>query len=169
MRLLALGLLFCAVIWMSISKSAIVIGKVAVGDGGVLRSIGTIEASYNGKTIEYEAYLGKAKYSCGIDMRELLLLSKGGQSLDNGLFEKILLGRNAVSFPSGLVYFKCPFGFLPMTCLGGVDCAKALDCPSLDFSRDSEPKRVALSFSGNNAMKQEFVLEIPDLLWERIP
>ncbi len=148
--------------------------KMALGEGGVLHRLGTVRASSGDATFEYDAYFGRGKYASGRDMAELLLLARqmplsGREWLS---FRKMLLGRDDLFFTAGLRYVKLPFGFLPMTCLGGVSLDKGLFTHTLDISYAFGTNRFSLAFSDYRdgvEFKHEITFDVPDEIINALP
>jgi len=161
----AVSLLICILVFMAYcgSESAELFLRLAIGDGGVLRSIGTIHAHCGEQSFDYEAYAGKGKYTCGVNVEELILLAQQTPPINHDLFSEVLLGRDYIAFPCGLSYMKLPFGLLPMTCLGGVSCDKALNVYSLTISHDSNTNSVVLKFPAYpcDGTDHEIIFDVP--------
>lgn len=129
LRIVAVLAMGCLPVAFFASGSTIVYVPAKIllsGEGGILRRAGKVEASLDGEKLIYDAYLGHARDACGHDLDEMLLIADGAVPESGGLCKNVFIGRDYVSFPNGLRHFKLPFGLLPMTYLGKVDCDKVL-------------------------------------------
>ena len=96
--------------------------KMLFGEGGVIKFVGMSRASLGDESVEYDTYFGKARYGSGRISAELVLIARNPlptTELESD-FGKLLVGKNRILFPNGLEFERLPFGFLPMTCLGGI-------------------------------------------------
>ncbi len=96
--------------------------KMLMGEGGLMRHMATVHATLDGTDIEYDVYGGRTTHAAGWSGTELVLISKSPQTVTNahGLFPELLVRKDDILFPNGLEFLKLPFGFFPMTCLGGI-------------------------------------------------
>ena len=143
---------------------------VLCGEGGILRRVGKVEASLDDEKLTYDAYFGHARDACGHDLDEMLLIACGTVPESGELFEKVFIGRDDVSFPQSLRHFKMPFGLLPMTYLGKVDCAKAFDDAwTLGMTEDpkTHDRMVELRFESRGTSSATMRFAISAECWRR--
>ena len=109
--------------------------KMLLGEGALMRHMAMVHATLNGTDIEYDVYGGRTTHAASGAGTELVLISKSSFTMTNahGLFSELLVRNNNISFPGGLEFLKLPFGFFPMTGLGGIEATSGkAGCFSLE-------------------------------------
>ena len=104
------------------STYALVLSKMACGEGGIVHRVGEARMRSPDGELAYSVYWGDVKYANGNDMRELILLANGPvQGKSMFCSPMLLVGKDRVLCPNGLSVARLISGLAAVTCHGGVD------------------------------------------------
>jgi len=101
---------------------ALVLAKVALGEGGIVHKVGEARMHFADRELSYSVYWGNVKYANGSDMCELILTAN--EPVGWGSYfcrPTLLVGKSRILFAHGLSGMRIFPGHAAVTCLGGID------------------------------------------------